>query len=52
MDVAHNIADEELWTAIQDAWNDMPQETVRRLVRGGRRRCVVVIEAAGGPTKH
>ena len=51
MDVAPNTAN-ELWIAIQDAWNDMPQEVVRRLVRSCRRRCVAVIEAAGGPTKY
>ena len=51
MDVAPNTAD-ELWIAIQDAWNDMPQEVVRRLVRSCCRRCVAVIEAAGGPTKY
>ena len=51
MDVAPNTAD-ELWTAIQDAWNNLHQEVVRRLVRIGHRRCVAVIEAVGGPTKY
>ena len=51
MDVAPNTAD-ELWIAIQGAWNDMPPEVVRRLVRSCRRRCVAVIEVAGGPTKY
>ena len=51
MDVPPNTVD-ELWTAIHDAWNDIPEEVVQRLVRSGRRRCVVVIDAADQPTKY
>ena len=51
MDMAPDTAD-ELWTAMQDAWIDMPQEVFRRFGRSGHRRYVAVIEAAGGPAKY
>ena len=41
-----------LWAAVQDVWQQMPQELVDNLIDSMPRRIEAVINARGGPTKY
>jgi hypothetical protein len=43
---------EQLRQIVKEAWEAIPEETLRRLVEGMRDRCEAVIMAEGGHTKY
>jgi len=43
---------QDLWNAVQEEWNNIPQYKVRKLVASMRSRCQAVIEAQGGHTRY
>lgn len=43
---------QELVAALQQEWENIPQNNVRRLVRSMRRRCQACVQANGGQTKY
>ena len=38
--------------ALQEEWQNIPQDTIRRLVASMHRRCEAVIQAQGGHTRY
>jgi transposase len=42
----------ELMEVLQNAWNSLPVDLLRRLVESMPRRCAAVIKAKGAPTKY
>ena len=43
---------QELIEALQDEWQNIPQDNLRRLVRSMRRRCQACVQANGGHTRY
>ena len=43
---------QELTDALRQIWEDIPQDTIRRLIRSMPRRCQACIQARGGHTRY
>ena len=43
---------QQIHTAIEEEWDDIPQATINSLINSMRRRCVVLHEANGGHTRY
>ena len=43
---------QQLGTAIEQEWENIPQATINSLINSMRRRCVTLHEANGGHTRH
>ncbi len=43
---------QELCTAIEEEWTNIPQATINNLINSMRRRCVALCEANGGHTRY
>ncbi len=43
---------QQLHTAIEEEWTDIPQTTINNLINSMRRRCVALREANGGHTRY
>ena len=43
---------QELTDALRQIWEDIPQDTIRRLIRSMPRHCQACIQARGGHTRH
>lgn len=43
---------QELVAALQEEWQNIPQDNLRRLVRSMRRRCQACVQANGGHTRY
>lgn len=43
---------QQLITALQEEWESIPQDNIRRLVRSMRRRCQACVQANGGHTRY
>jgi hypothetical protein len=43
---------QQLRTAIEEEWDDIPQTTINSLINSVRRRCVALHEANGGHTRY
>ena len=48
--VVHNV--KELWTVINEAWNEFPHERLLKLIDSMPNRCKPVIKARGGSTRY
>ena len=48
----HPTNQQELWDAIRNAWESIPEELCKKLVDSVPRRLSSVIQAKGGPTKY
>ena len=46
----HNV--KEVWTVINEAWNEFPHERLLKLIDSMPNRCKAVIKARGGPTRY
>ena len=46
----HNV--KELWTVINEAWNEFPHKRLLKLIDSMPNRCKAVIKARGGPTGY
>ncbi len=43
---------QQLCTAIEEEWTNIPQTTINNLINSMRRRCVALCEANGGNTRY
>ncbi len=43
---------QQLRTAIEEEWTNIPQATINNLINSKRRRCVALCEANGGHTRY
>ncbi len=43
---------QQLCTAIEEEWTNIPQTTINNLINSMRRRCVALCEANGGHTRY
>lgn len=50
--ITRNSTIADLRHMLIEEWNAIPQDRIQRLVRSMRRRCVAVIQAAGGSTRY
>jgi hypothetical protein len=43
---------QQLHTAIEEEWDNIPQATINSLIKSMRRRCVALQDANGGNTRY
>jgi hypothetical protein len=43
---------QQLMNALQDEWNNIPQQVIRTLITPMGRRCQAVIDSRGGHTRY
>jgi hypothetical protein len=43
---------QQLVNALQDEWNNIPQQAIRTLISSMGRRCQAVIDSRGGHTRY